>query len=284
MTSLGVDVSEKRGLDLVLLDEANQVAQARSRVTCASLGELLAAWRPDVVAIDSPPGCSRHGARRAEGELLRLGIHAYAVPSNPEQLARPAYGWMRVGFQAFAICAERGYRRYSEGSSVSGAAVEVFPHASAVILAGGLPPRGVSKDAFRRAVLLEQGVSLAPLASLDLLDAALAALTGLHALRGAFSTVGDPEEGVIVLPTAQRPAEPFRRCPRRPSPQERQRHLPRLAACACGDPDCRAMTDREFAPGHDAKRKSLLWSQARAGQEAIEELRRRGWETPPDLR
>jgi hypothetical protein len=44
------------------------------------------------------------------------------------------------------------------------------------------------------------------------------------------------------------------------------------------------MTNREFAPGHDAKRKSLLWEQARRGEEAIQELRRRGWELPPELR
>jgi predicted nuclease with RNAse H fold len=284
MTSLGVDVSERRGLDLVLLNEPSQVVQARSRVTCEILGQLVTAWQPDIVAIDSPPGCVRDGVRSAERELLRLGIHSYAVPSSPEQLARPAYGWMRVGFHAFAICEQLGYRRYSGESAVLHAAVEVFPHASAVVLGGGLPPRGVSKEAFRRTVLLERGVPLAPLGSLDLVDAALAALTGLHALQGDFSTVGDPAGGLIVLPTAERPTVPFGRCPRRPRPEELQRHLPRLAACGCGDPECHATTDREFAPGHDAKRKSLLWSQARAGQEAVEELRRRGWEIPSDIR
>jgi hypothetical protein len=44
------------------------------------------------------------------------------------------------------------------------------------------------------------------------------------------------------------------------------------------------MTFREFAPGHDAKRKSLLWSLAREGLDAADELRRRGWELPPEMR
>jgi hypothetical protein len=44
------------------------------------------------------------------------------------------------------------------------------------------------------------------------------------------------------------------------------------------------MTAAEFAPGHDSKRKSLLWELARQGQEAADELRRRGWELPPELR
>ena len=43
-------------------------------------------------------------------------------------------------------------------------------------------------------------------------------------------------------------------------------------------------TAREFAPGHDARRKSSLWARAREGQEALDELRRRGWTIPPELR
>jgi predicted nuclease with RNAse H fold len=284
MKSLGVDVSERRGLDLVLLEGPARVSQARSRVAVEDLRRLLPEWKPEIVAIDSPPGRGvRGGARQAERELLRLGIHSYGTPSRPDQMARPAYGWMRVGFEVFAACERLGYARYSGGPVVAPCAAEVFPHASAVVLGGGLPPRGMTKEAFRRAVLTERGVPLGPLGSLDLVDAALAALTGLHALQGDFSTVGDAEDGFILLPTATRPTTPFRRCARRPQEEEPQRHLPRLAACACGDPECHATTDREFAPGHDAKRKSLLWSQARAGQEALEELRRRGWAIPPDL-
>ena len=44
------------------------------------------------------------------------------------------------------------------------------------------------------------------------------------------------------------------------------------------------MTSREFAPGHDAKRKSVLWDRARDGEVALEELRRRGWAIPPEMR
>jgi hypothetical protein len=44
------------------------------------------------------------------------------------------------------------------------------------------------------------------------------------------------------------------------------------------------MTASEFAPGHDAKRKSALWKLVRAGQEALDELGRRRWEVPPEAR
>jgi hypothetical protein len=57
-----------------------------------------------------------------------------------------------------------------------------------------------------------------------------------------------------------------------------------MSPCACGDPACDRLTSREFAPGHDARRKSMLWSLAREGQEAVDELRRRGWELPPEMR
>jgi hypothetical protein len=40
----------------------------------------------------------------------------------------------------------------------------------------------------------------------------------------------------------------------------------------------------EFAPGHDAKRKAMLWSNARDGAAALEELRTRGWKVPPEMR
>jgi hypothetical protein len=43
-------------------------------------------------------------------------------------------------------------------------------------------------------------VDVATLRSQDEVDAALAALTGLLALEGEFVAVGDPDEGVIVLP------------------------------------------------------------------------------------
>jgi hypothetical protein len=117
----------------------------------------------------------------------------------------------------------------------------------------------------------------------DQVDAALAALTGLYALERRFSAPGDPREGQIVLPSASLPARPYRRG-RRPEPPASQPALPGLSPCACGDTDCRALTAREFAPGHDAKRKSVLWRLVRTGVDAADELRVRGWELPPEGR
>jgi hypothetical protein len=132
-------------------------------------------------------------------------------------------------------------------------------------------------------VLHAQSVDGAALRSADQVDAALAALTGLFALERRFSAPGDPKEGKIVLPAATLPARPYRRAPA-PARAREQPSLPGLAACGCGDPSCMELTGREFAPGHDAKRKSALWARARQGQDAVEELRRRRWAVPPEMR
>jgi predicted nuclease with RNAse H fold len=277
MLSLGVDVSEKRGLDVVLLDGSARPRQVARCTGAAELAALVKKWKPDVVAVDGPPAPARSGhLRAAEVALARKAIHAHPVGSGDNP------GWMRVSFEVFGVLAAHGFPRYRRGS-LAGTAVEVFPHASAVALAGCLPPQRVSKKEWRRAVLAAEGIQARALRSLDEIDATLAALTGLLALRGEFTAVGDPDEGVILLPVPALPQTPYRRCPT-PQRTAAQLRLPGLTPCACGDPGCKEKTGGEFAPGHDAKRKSLLWKRARSGEEAVEELRRRGWKLPPGMR
>jgi predicted nuclease with RNAse H fold len=283
MRALGVDVSVRRGLDLVLLGDAPEPVALRSDVQPEALPGFIEEHRPDVIAIDSPPTWGTGGgSRRAEKDLRRLGIQSYGTPSDPRKGENVFYAWMKVGFRAFAACEAAGFTVYRTGAA-RGTVMEVFPHATAVVLGGCLPPAAVPKHTWRASVLRAQAVDVALLRSPDLIDAALAAVTGRHALRGECLAVGEPEEGVIVLPTRTLPPHPYRRCTQPPAPAP-QLNLPGLSPCACGDPECHAMTSREFAPGHDAKRKSQLWEQTRRGEEARAELRRRGWEMPPELK
>jgi hypothetical protein len=187
---------------------------------------------------------------------------------------------MEVGFEVFAIAASRGFSRYAAGAP-RGTAMEVFPHASAAVLAGCLAPKGVRKKAWRERVLRAQGVSTDELSTADRIDAAMCALTGLIALSGRHFAPGDPREGVIVLPAVTLPARAYRPCP---DDAVDVTTLPLFRSCACGDAGCRELTRAEFAPGHDAKRKSMLWHRAREGQDALDELRRRGWKMPPEMR
>ena len=282
MRSLGIDVSVRRGLDLVLLDGSPEPVEVRSRVQPEELPALLARWKPDVVAIDSPPFWgSSPGSRKAERELRALAIQSYGTPRPGDRDNHAFYAWMKVGFRAFEAAGAAGYPLF-RGGRLRGTALEVFPHASVVVLAGGLPPLGSRKRDWRAAVLRRQGLHDEKLRTLDQLDAALAALTGLLALRGACTPLGDPDEGLIVLPCAERPETSYGRCAAEDQPEPQPR-LPGLSPCRCGAPGCRARTSREFAPGHDAKRKALLWKQAQQGEEAARELKKRGWKLPPGM-
>jgi predicted nuclease with RNAse H fold len=205
--ALGVDVAAARkGLDLVALDADRCVVATRRRATPADVTSMVAEFGPDVVCIDAPPAWATSGrSRAAERDLRRLGITAFATPTDPGD--HPFYRWMRAGIAVFAAVAGT-HPRYREGP-VAGTACEVFPEATAVLLAGRLRPAGESKVGFRRAVLAGHGVDTARLTTADAVDAALAALTGLLALDGTFSAVGEPSDGLIVLPVVPLPAQPL---------------------------------------------------------------------------
>jgi predicted nuclease with RNAse H fold len=263
----------------VLLDQRLVPVHVSSRTHVGDVERLIRELRPDVVAIDSPPRWATSGrSRLTERELAALNISSFNTPSEEHGAGNRFFAWMEVGFEVFAKAAAAGFPTYAAGSP-RGKALEVFPHATAVVLAGCLAPKGVRKRTFRTAVLRSEGVRTDELGTPDRVDAALAALTGLYALDGKRFAPGDPREGVIVVPSATLPAVPYRRGTAAPSGSE-----PLFAYCACGDASCERLVRGEFAPGHDAKRKAMLWARAREGAEALDELRTRGWKAPPELR
>ena len=275
--SVGIDVAEERkGLDLVALDGDRRVVARCGRATVTAVIAVIAELRPDVVCIDSPPAWALRGrSRAAERQLRRLGITAFSTPTDPGPHA--FYRWMRVGFSVFTAIADT-YPRFRSGL-VRGTAVEVFPEASAVLLEGRLRSGHEPKGQFRRGVLANCGIETTDLTTVDAVDAALAALTGILALEETFSTVGDPDEGVIVLPVRTLPYTPLVR-------SSRPAITPPVSAtadvgssgerlCMCG---CRAVVRRRFLPGHDAKLKSrLLGRQANGDVDAADQLRELGW-------
>ncbi len=279
MRSLGIDVGVAKGLDLVLMDQRRVPLAVRSHVRPAEVGPLIDELRPDVVAIDSPPRWAASGrSRRTERELAACNIQSFNTPSEAQGRGNTFFAWMEVGFEVFRVANEHGFPTYGAGPP-KGRALEVFPHATTVVLTGTLPPKETSKRVWRERVLHAQGVRTDELTSIDRIDAALAALTGLLALEGKRFAPGDPKEGVIMLPVTTLPAKPFRQAARIPNVV-----APLFNYCACGDPACDALVRGEFAPGHDAKRKAMLWRKAREGQGSIEELEERGWKLPPEMR
>jgi predicted nuclease with RNAse H fold len=105
---MGVDVSVARDLDVVVLDEAGRLLLSRAEQTLPDLETAIGEVRPDVVAIDSPPGWATAGrSRPLERELARLGIRMYATPQDPGD--HGFYRWMRVGFEVFVAAGRCGY-------------------------------------------------------------------------------------------------------------------------------------------------------------------------------
>jgi predicted nuclease with RNAse H fold len=218
VVGVGVDVSVRRGLDVVVLDERRQlVGGPLARQTPGDLEALLRRIRPGAVAIDSPPAWGVRGSsRRAERELIGLGLPCFRTPSDPALRKHPFYAWMFAGHAAFAAAARAGYPCFTGGPEARGRALEVFPHGAAVALAGCRPPpgtarRSLEKRRWRAAVLAEAGVDVGPLRTLDAVDAALAALVAvIVAEGGAWFSLGETDEGCVVLP-GDRPAAPYPR-------------------------------------------------------------------------
>jgi predicted nuclease with RNAse H fold len=279
MISVGIDVAEAvKGLDLVALNQGREIVRSHGRLTPEAVLQLVAELRPAVVCIDSPPGWSTGGrSRRAERALAAAGIHSFATGTDPGD--HPFYAWMRVGAGLFVGLAD-AYPRYS-GGDVAGTAAEIFPHATALLLAGRQRAADETKLQYRRDVLRASGV-IDELPTLDRVDAALGALTGLLAMEGQHSWVGDPDEGVILLPK-QLPVTRFagaRRTAVRPvTPRAGALPLSRVTAtaqgsCECG---CGAVVRARFVQGHDAKLKSRLLREAATGSDASATLRKLGW-------
>jgi hypothetical protein len=290
MRVFGVDVSLGRGLDVVLLEDAT-VKESWTRMGPSALTEVLWAHRPDAIAIDAPPKvglgllrdeaersrlpvpppAGKHMARRiAEYELSRRGIGSHQTHYEEARL----FSWMTAGFEAFAAAREGGYGVYLGQGRPRRTALEVFPYASYVALSGCLSPGRRWRVAWRRAVLAEAGVAGLPeIAGIDLLDAACAAFTGVRFLEGDGSLVGDPREGVIVLPV-HRLEDHYRRCSPPDAPIHPAGRVDRPRLCECG---CGVAVRRRFLPGHDARLRSRLVKEARAGLAARRELARLGW-------
>ena len=207
--AVGIDVAEERkGLDIVAIDRRRRIVASVGRATVGDVAAEVVRLVPDIVCIDSPSGWSTSGrSRAAERHLRHFGINAFSTGADPGP--HPFYRWMRVGFSIFEALA--GSFDLYKGGSAGGTAAEVFPEASAVLLTGHLRPANVPKSVFRRRVLDEHGLDAAALSNIDQVDAALGALTGAIALEGRSSAVGDPAEGVILLPVATLPSTPLLR-------------------------------------------------------------------------
>jgi predicted nuclease with RNAse H fold len=279
---MGIDVAVTRGLDIVVLDDSLRVAFGPTTLHLADLAGLIRRIEPYVIAIDSPPAWSPSGkSRLIERQLQALGISIFPTPAA--QYVKSLHNWMKTGFEVFKVAGDLGYPLYAGGAPSARNAIEVFPHASAVVLRGSLPPVGVTKSVWRRDVLEAAGIDCSEMRTTDHLDAAIAALSGLKFRSSNFSVVGASGEAVLILPISERPTTRYvsdktaasrGRLGPRPARRPLVNHTGHSCDCGCG-----AIARRRYLPGHDAKHKSRLLAEMRAGSSSAgAELQRLGWD------
>lgn len=179
--------------------------------------DLLAPGSPVREAIGVPEGRYER-MRVCDALLFRRGLPLYPVPKQGQpQTAWEA--WMYVGFQLFAALEPLG--RYLPAPSdayqdavgdhalAHGRLFETYPDAIFCSLLGHRPspkrtPWGLQQ---RIAALKQQGVVDEDGGlwhrTLDELDACAAAYAAYGLAAGLGTWVGDPQEGVIVLPTEE---------------------------------------------------------------------------------
>jgi hypothetical protein len=172
----------------------------------------------------SPGGGSYSSYRVCEYELRRRGIGLYNTPRNPED----APAWMQLGWRFYAALREADFADWpGKGARQM---LEVHPHACFTMMLGHLPLKKQTLEGrLQRQLLLyrarvyvpnpmEALMELTPnrllqgdlalgglLHDHDALDALAAAYTAWLAANrpDEVSAVGDPAEGVIVVPVAE---------------------------------------------------------------------------------
>lgn len=207
MRTVGVDVGGPgKGFHAVCLDQGRIIEITHTR----DPGDLVAwicSMGAAVVAIDAPCGWSAGGkSRLAERELQRAGIHSFYTPARADALASDFYRWVFNGESLYRLLAAE-YPLFDGQSPGSKTCFETFPHAVTWQFAPGYAIR--EKRQVRKAMLERQGCAVDRLTNIDLVDAAVCAMSAEVFSRGERFVTTYParnapgwqrEEGLIVVP------------------------------------------------------------------------------------
>ena len=199
----GVDVGgTRKGLHAVALRDGRYLDQFTSLQTAE-----IAAWCRRIgarfIGVDAPCRWSATGhARPAERELMKEKIWCFSTPSREaaEAHTKDHFRWMLNGAELFEDL--KTSHALFDGNSrplTRPVCFETFPQAVACALAGAIVSAR-KKGTDRRALLTRAGVETSKLTNIDLLDAALCALTAHRFALGHFKTYGEPMTGLIVVP------------------------------------------------------------------------------------
>jgi len=201
---VGIDVGGRRkGFHAVALRDGRYLGKCPS----CDLTNVVAWCRKlqaRVIAIDAPCHWSKDGrSRPAERDLMGEGIWCFSTPTRERALNHHTnhYGWMLRGEELFrtvetthSLCGRLPFparRRHC---------FETFPHAITCNLGGRIfSAKNKRKD--REALLRTAGIDMTEISNLDLVDAALCALTAHHAgMAKPCKSYGEPVTGCIIVP------------------------------------------------------------------------------------
>jgi predicted nuclease with RNAse H fold len=188
---MGVDVGgQRKGFDAAVIDE-RRVLALRGRLTGPQVVDLVTAYQPAVVAIDSPRSCAPEGhtARDGERQLAKAICGIRWTPDAKGVRASPYYAWILEGLALFGALAGCGAE-----------VIEVFPTASWTIWRGRRGPR--TRSAWTRQGLAALGLAGVPAqTNQDQRDAIAAAVTARQHSLARTETMGE-----IVVPARPAPA------------------------------------------------------------------------------
>lgn len=205
---VGIDVGgARKGFHAVALTAGTYAGQLATGDPVELAHWCRSVVRARVIAIDAPCRWSSDGRPRpCERELMARGIRCFASPTRLKALDHPTnyFGWMLQG-EALYHALENGPPEQAypllPSLPLSGrGCFETFPHAITWHLRGG-QAQAAQKRSQRRELLAQAGIDLAPLTSIDWIDAALCALTAHQvAIGGECVSYGERETGWIVVP------------------------------------------------------------------------------------
>jgi hypothetical protein len=175
-----------------------QIAVDAPQRTCEG---LLAdpAYRETVTP--PPPAGRYRNARECDYQLTRRRLPPYLVPFSYAACAP----WMQTGFRLYDALLGTGRWTLFDGVPGPNRLLEVYPFAAFAVLVGAIPPpkyrpegRAARREALRAALGWDAAEALSD--SHHALDALAAAYTAWAFEAGRAAWVGNPREGLMLLP------------------------------------------------------------------------------------
>ncbi len=203
MNVVGIDLagSERRDTGFCVMDSEMRCRTAVLHVDQEILSQTLAA-KPKVVSIDAPlflpkgrESLEKRGPphfRECDKELLRMHIRFFPISLGPMRMLTARGMKLRASLEG-------------DGLEV----IESFPGAIQDIL--GMPRKQAGLPKLSKALRLygiRLGRHLDDLGG-DELDAVTSALVGLLYIKGEYRAIGDPEEGLMILPVSRNEGGPL---------------------------------------------------------------------------